>query len=202
MAEEEKQKVIETINKRKPELRAWLDRDAWKDYSKDDKCGYKAWYVDEENGIRSIKSQILIKKPMKEIYDYVVSVEKKSTYDHKMDHAKLITKFDDTYELLYFNYKGTFLIENRDFYIAAYHKCGDDFSEIFCTSYEDPKYGPVKKVTRAECIYAGWEFKKQDDGVLCTYYTLGDMKLNQTLVNTTLGEVAKQVVYLKQILEK
>ena len=105
MAEEEKQKVIEAINKRKPELRAWLDRDAWKDYDKDDKCGYKAWYVDEENGIRSIKSQILIKKPMKEIYDYVVSVEKKSTYDHKMDHAKLITKFDDTYELLYFNYK-------------------------------------------------------------------------------------------------
>ena len=100
------------------------------------------------------------------------------------------------------NNNGTFLIENRDFYIAAYHKCGDDFSEIFCTSYEDPKYGPVKKVTRAECIYAGWEFKKQDDGVLCTYYTLGDMKLNQTLVNTTLGEVAKQVVYLKQILEK
>ena len=202
MAEEEKQKVIETINKRKPELRAWLDRDAWKDYDKDDKCGYKAWYVDEANGIRSIKSQIWIKKPMKEIYDYVVSVEKKSTIDHKMDHAKLITKFDDTYELLYFNYKGTFLIENRDFYVAAYHKCGDDFSEIFCTSYEDPKYGPVKKVTRAECIYAGWEFKKQDDGVLCTYYTLGDMKLNQTLVNTTLGEVAKQVVYLKQILEK
>ena len=33
-------------------------------------------------------------------------------------------------------------------------------------------------------------------------YTLGDMKLNQTLVNTTLGEVAKQVVYLKQLLEK
>ena len=102
----------------------------------------------------------------------------------------------------YFCYKGTFLIENRDFYVAAYHKYGEDFSEIFCTSYEDPKYGPEKKTTRADCIYAGWEFKKQDNGILCTYYTLGDMKLNQTLVNTTLGEVAKQVVYLKEILEK
>ena len=111
MTEEEKQKVIETINKRKPEVRAWLDRDAQKDYSKDDKCGYKAWYVDEVNGIRSIKSQIWIKKPMKEVYDYVTRVEKKSTYDHMMDHAKLINKFGDNYQLIYFNYKGKFLIE-------------------------------------------------------------------------------------------
>ena len=55
MSEEEKQKIIDTINKRKPELRAWLDRPIWKDY--DQKDGYHAWYVDEENGLRSIKSQ-------------------------------------------------------------------------------------------------------------------------------------------------
>ena len=200
MSEEEKQKVIETINKRKPELRAWLDRPIWKDY--DQKDGYHAWYVDEENGCRSIKSQILIKKSMKEVFDYVQKIENKKEYDHNLSHAKEIIKFDDTYDLQYFNYKGALLIENRDFYVAMYHKYGEDFSEFFGTSYEDPKYGPVNKVTRANCIYAGREFRKQDDGVLCTYYTLADMKLMQTLVNTTLGEVAKQVVYLKEILEK
>ena len=200
MSEEEKQKVIETINKRKPELRAWLDRPIWKDY--DQKDGYHAWYVDEENGCRSIKSQILIKKSMKEVFDYVQKIENKKEYDHNLSHAKEIIKFDDTYDLQYFNYKGALLIENRDFYVAMYHKYGEDFSEFFGTSYEDPKYGPVNKVTRANCIYAGWEFRKQDDGILCTYYTLADMKLMQTLVNTTLGEVAKQVVYLKEILEK
>ena len=200
MSEEEKQKVIETINKRKPELRAWLDRPIWKDY--DQKDGYHAWYVDEENGCRSIKSQILIKKSMKEVFDYVQKIENKKEYDHNLSHAKEIIKFDNTYDLQYFNYKGALLIENRDFYVAMYHKYGEDFSEFFGTSYEDPKYGPVNKVTRANCIYAGWEFRKQDDGVLCTYYTLADMKLMQTLVNTTLGEVAKQVVYLKEILEK
>ena len=200
MSEEEKQKVIETINKRKPELRPWLDRPIWKDY--DQKDGYHAWYVDEENGCRSIKSQILIKKSMKEVFDYVQKIENKKEYDHNLSHAKEIIKFDDTYDLQYFNYKGALLIENRDFYVAMYHKYGEDFSEFFGTSYEDPKYGPVNKVTRANCIYAGWEFRKQDDGVLCTYYTLADMKLMQTLVNTTLGEVAKQVVYLKEILEK
>ena len=200
MSEEEKQKVIEAINKRKPELSAWLNRDNWKYY--DEKDGYHAWYVDEENGCRSIKSQIVIKKPMKEIFDYVLSVDNKANYDKNLNHAKQIIKFDDTYELNYYNYNGAFLIENRDFYCGVYNKFGEDFSEIFCTSYEDPKYGPVPKTTRAECIYAGWEFKKQDDGVLCTYYTLGDLKLNQTLVNTTLGQVAKQVVYLKEILEK
>ncbi len=202
MSEEEKQKIVEVINKRKPELRAWLDRDIWKDYDSNKSNGYKAWYVDEESGCRSIKSQILIKKSMKEVFDYVWNIDNKVKYDHNLSHAKQIVKYDDTYDLQYFNYKGTFLIENRDFYVAVYHKFGEDFSEFFCTSYNDPKYGPIKKVTRAECIYAGWEFRKQDDGVLCTYYTLGDMKLNQTLVNTTLGEVAKQVVYLKEILEK
>ena len=139
---------------------------------------------------------------MKEIIDYVINIDNKKIYDHNLDHAKQIQKYDDNYDLQYFCYKGTLFIENRDFYVAMYHKIGEDFSEFFGTSYEDPKYGPVKKTTRAECIYAGWEFKKQDDGVLCTYYTLGDMKLNQTLVNTTLGEVARQVVYLKEILEK
>ena len=139
---------------------------------------------------------------MKEVFDYVQKIENKKEYDHNLSHAKEIIKFDDTYDLQYFNYKGALLIENRDFYVAMYHKYGEDFSEFFGTSYEDPKYGPVNKVTRANCIYAGWEFRKQDDGVLCTYYTLADMKLMQTLVNTTLGEVAKQVVYLKEILEK
>ena len=119
-----------------------------------------------------------------------------------MDHAKAIAHYDDEYDLHYFNYKGMLFIENRDFYVAVYHKFGEDFSEIFTTSFDDPKYPPIKKVTRAECIYGGWDFKKQDDGILCTYYTLGDMKLNQTMVNTTLGEVAKQVVYLKEIMEK
>ena len=44
MTEEEKQKVIEAINKRKPQLRAQLDCDCWKDYDKDEKTGYKVWY--------------------------------------------------------------------------------------------------------------------------------------------------------------
>ena len=84
---------------------------------------------------------------MKEVFDYVLSIDNKAKYDHNMSHAKQITKFDDTYDLQYFNYKGTFLIENRDFYVATYHKFGEDFSEIFCTSFDDPKYPPIKKET-------------------------------------------------------
>ena len=56
----EKQSVIEAINKRYPELENWLNRPNWKDYDKDDKIGYKAWYCDEEGtGFRSIKSMIV-----------------------------------------------------------------------------------------------------------------------------------------------
>ena len=199
---DERQVVIDTINKKKPELKDWLNRPVWKDYDKNEKEGYQAWYVDEESGLRSIKSQIVIKKPMKEIFDYVVNPDTKKNYDESLYEAKQIKKFDDNYAIQYFCYKGTFLIQNRDLYTAAYLNYNEDFSEYFGTSYVDPKYGEVPKTTRATCIYAGWEFKKQDDGVLCTYYTLADMNLNQTLVNTTLGKVARQVINLKHILEK
>ena len=151
---------------------------------------------DEESGFSSIKSQTVVNKSMKEIMDYALNLDNKAKYNHNLHSCKQIAKFDDTYDLQYFCYKRTFLIEDRDFYIADYHKFGEDFSEIFWTSYEVPKYGP-EKVIRVDCIYAGWKFKKMK-----IMYTLGDMKLNQTLVNTTLGEVAKQVVYLKQLLEK
>ena len=202
MSEEEKQKVIEVINKRKPEVRAWLNRNVWKDFGSDPSVGYKSWYVDEENGCRSIKSEIFIKRPMKEVVEYVFNNDNKTKYDHNLSEAKQIVNYDDTYDLFYFKYKGAFFIECRDFYVAAYHKIGEDFSECFCTSYNDPKYGPIKKVTRAELTYAGWEFRKQDDGVLCTYYTLADLKLNQNLVNLKIGEIARQAIYLKKILEK
>jgi len=198
----EREKAIEAVNKRKPELEEWLNRPIWKDYDKDESVGYKAWYCDEEGtGFRSIKSKIIINKSMKEIFDYVADLNNKPKYDHSLDHCKEILKCDDNYFIQYYNYKGAFLISNRDFYIVSYQKYDDNFSEMFCTNFSDPKYPEVKGVVRAELIYAGFQFKKVDGGVEVTYYTEGDMKLNQMLVNTTLSEVAKQVVYLKKLLE-
>ena len=44
--------------------------------------------------------------------------------------------------------------------------------------------------------------KVEEGKILVTYYTLGDMHINQYLINTTLREVAYQVKYLKDILMK
>ena len=197
----EKNSVIEAINKKKPELEPWLNRDIWKDYEKKD--GYHSYYVDEESGLRSIKSEIVINTTMKEIFDYVVECNYKQNYDKLLDHCKQIIKFDDNYQLCYYNYKGKLLISNRDMYSAVYTKYDENESEIFCTNYVNlEKYPTVYKVERAELIYAGWKFKKVEGGIHALYYTLADMHLNQMLVNTTLGEVARQVIKLKEILEK
>ena len=197
----EKNSVIEAINKKKPELESWLNRDIWKDYEKKD--GYHSYYVDEESGLRSIKSEIVINTTMKEIFDYVVECNYKQNYDKQLDHCKQIIKFDDNYQLCYYNYKGKLLISNRDMYSAVYTKYDENESEIFCTNYVNlEKYPTVYKVERAELIYAGWKFKKVEGGIHALYYTLADMHLNQMLVNTTLGEVARQVIKLKEILEK
>jgi hypothetical protein len=87
-------------------------------------------------------------------------------------------------------------------YCAVYTKYNEDESEIFCTNYVNEKYPPVNKVERAELIYVGWKFKKVEGGIHTLYYTLADMHLKQILVNTTLGEVARQIIRLKEILEK
>ena len=198
----DKEKAIEAVNKRKPEVETWLNRPSWKDYDKDDKVGYKAWYCDEEGtGFRSIKSQIVIKKSMKEVFDYVDDLNNKPKYDKSLDHCKEIENLGDNYKIQYFNYKGAFMISNRDFYVVAYQNYGEDYSEMFCTNFTSPKYPEDKGVVRAELIYAGFQFRKVDDGIQVTYYTQGDMKLNQMLVNTTLSNVAKQVVNIKKFLE-
>ena len=197
---EDKDSVIEAINKKKPEVDNWLNRNVWLDYEQ--KGDFHSFYVDEESGLRSIKSEITIKTTMKEIFDYVEECNNKQNYDKSLDHCKQIIKFDDTYQLCYFNYRGKLLISNRDMYCAVYTKFNEEESEIFCTNYVNEKYPPVNKVERAELIYAGWKFKKVEGGIHTLYYTLADMHLKQILVNTTLGEVARQIIRLKEILEK
>lgn len=199
-----REQIIATITAKKPEYEKWLNRDCWKEYDKSDKEGYFAWYFDEESGLRSIKSHIEINKPLKTVVDYIRNLENKKIYDTSLEDAKEIQRFDDEYSLQYFKYKGlSFLVSARDFYVAMEAKVSESEATFFGTSFTDASLGEVKSVVRADCHYAGFVLKKIDDNKTdVLYYTLGDMKLAQTVINMTLKKVAKQIVEIKNILEK
>ena len=167
----EKLAVMEAVNKRLPELEKWISRPEWKILEETNE--YKLYYLDEQSGLRSIKSEIIIEKPMKVIYDYICDISTKVNYDHSFECGQDVTKFDEHYYLQYYKYKGKLMFSPRDFFVANYRT----YSEDFCEKVEEGK-------------------------ILVTYYTLGDMHINQYLINTTLRDVAYQVKYLKDILMK
>lgn len=197
----EKEAVMEAINKRLPELDKWISRPEWKIL--EETAEYKLFYLDEESGLRSIKSEIIIEKPMKTIYDYICDISTKVNYDHSFECGQDVTKFDDNYYLQYYKYKGKLVFSPRDFFVANYRTYSEDFCELFGTNFASDKHPAFYKIERAELIYGGFRLKKVEKGkILVTYYTLGDMHINQYLINTTLREVAYQVKYLKDILMK
>lgn len=197
----EKEAVIAAIEKKRPELDHYLNRSDWKIL--EEKEDYKLYYCDEESGLRSIKSEIVIDKPLKEVFDYVSDFSNKAKYDHSFEIGQNVTTFDDHYLLQYYKYKGKLLFSPRDFFVACYRNYTDDFAEFFCTNFASDKHPPFKKIERAELKLGGFQFKKiEDSKTHVLYYTLGDMHINQTLVNTTLKEVALQVKYLRDLLMK
>jgi hypothetical protein len=200
--EEEKQAVIAAINAKKPEMEKWLNRDCWEVWEKKNDC--TVYYCDEKDtGFRSIKSEIVIEKPMKEVYDYIADISTKTKYDPSFECGEDVEVFDEHYLLQYYKYKGKLLFSPRDFYVANYRNYGEEASEFFCTNFKSDKYPPIPKIERAELFYAGFKLTKVENGnTKVIYYTLGDMHINQTLINLTLKEVALQIKYMKDILMK
>lgn len=74
---------------------------------------------------------------------------------------------------------------------------------LLATSYNnESKYPKVKGCERADLIIGGFILKKLEDfKTHLTFFTSSDLKLSQTLVNTSLKEVAMQVKYIKDLLK-
>ena len=129
----EKEAVMAAVNKRLPELEKWISRPEWKILEETNE--YKLYYLDEESGLRSIKSEIIIEKPMKVIYDYICDISTKVNYDHSFECGQDVTKFDDHYYLQYYKYKGKLMFSPRDFFVANYRTYSEDFCELFGTNF-------------------------------------------------------------------
>ena len=68
----------------------------------EEKTDYKIYFIDEKSGLRSIKSEIIINKPLKEVFDFIGNLENKSKYDKNFDTGHTIkTIINEQYNLSY-----------------------------------------------------------------------------------------------------
>lgn len=172
----------------------WLP---WEE-DKDFKLVYKD---DHKSGLRSIKSEICINSDIKSVFDFIEKIENKSKYDANFDSGYEFVKINDVYSIFYLKFKGKFLIAPRDFVNFSYIKYDDQNSIIMHTSTKHEKLPEIKGNVRAELIFGGYLIDRVEDNLTkVTFVSCADLKLNQTLVNTTLKDVAYCVKNIKKIL--
>jgi hypothetical protein len=139
----------------------------------DEKKDYKILYFDEKIGIRSIRSEAVINRNYKDIYEFIQLFEKKCTYDKNFDHGKTIRFVDDDLAINYLKYKGKLMISPRDFVIISRRNFTEDEAYIFGANYVNDKYPKHKGIERADLKFGYYHMKKIDENkTLFTYYTL------------------------------
>jgi hypothetical protein len=117
--EKENEEVILLVSRKFNEIKSFLDK-SWK--IMEEKKDYKLYYFDEPNGLRSVKSEIVIDKNIKTVWDYLTDFNHKAKYDTNFDCGHNIREINDTYVLQYMKYKGKFMISPRDFTIISMKK--------------------------------------------------------------------------------
>lgn len=117
--QKENEEVISLVSSKFKELNNILDK-SWK--IMEEKKDYKLFYFDEPDGLRSVKSEIVIDKNIKTVWDFLTDFNHKGKYDTNFDCGHNIRDIDSTYVLQYMKYKGKFMISPRDFTIISMKK--------------------------------------------------------------------------------
>jgi len=112
----ENEEIYKLLDAKCAEMDCFLNRD-WK--LLEEKDGFKSFYFDEKNGLRSIKSHVVINKNIKFIGEYLEDLNKRSTYDKNFDQGKVLRIVDESHNISYLKFKGKIMISPRDFVVCA-----------------------------------------------------------------------------------
>jgi hypothetical protein len=160
-------------------------------------------YRDELNGIRSIKSETIINKDIKSIFDYVSDLKNKQSYDSTFDTGYTHQTLNDTLSILYLKHKGVLIISPRDFVVYCYKNYTEEKAIYLLSSTEVEAIPNGNKTVRGEIKYAGFTVEKiSESKSKLTFFSSVDVKLSNLLVNTSLKGVSYCVSKIKIILEK
>ena len=112
--ENEEIKIL--LNKKLNEIDSFLNRE-WNVY--EEKDTFKSFYLDEKSGFRRIKSQIVIKRNMLDIAQFLDDLNKRNIFDKNFDHGKILRDVDEFHSIRYLKFKGKIFISPRDFIIIG-----------------------------------------------------------------------------------
>jgi len=192
--------ISEFYDSKLPDFKNFMDQ-GWKNW--EDSKGFKLVFKDESNGVRSIKSEIVIKKDSKVIFDYLKKIENKKNYDSTFECGYNFTELNENFSINYVKHKGVLFVSPRDFVNLVFSKHEEDQSLILFTSVIHDQLPEIKGNVRGEIKYAGFVITKLAEGQSrLTFFSCVNVKLNKTLVNAALKNVSYAVKKIKAILEK
>lgn len=125
--------------------------------------GFKSYYKDDNKGLRQVKSEITINKPLKTVYEFLAESKNRTKYSPYFDSATDVKTLTDNLVINYQKTKGKFFVDPRDFVTLLHHKLEDDNAVIFGTSTIDSEIPEKKGFVRGYFYYTGYLFKKVDD---------------------------------------
>ena len=110
---------------------------------------HRIYYFDDKSGIRSVKSDIIINKPIKVVFDFIRGEGNNKKFDPNLDVNMVIKNIDNHHSLSYSRYKGKFMIAPREFCNISYCEITEDSAVIIGTSDPNSKYDcKIKNVVR------------------------------------------------------
>ncbi|GLD99516.1 hypothetical protein PINS_up008242 [Pythium insidiosum] len=182
------------------------DESAWSFHS--EKHGVKA-YTKIDGSLTAAKGEGHIPFHPRAIWDVVMDVAKKKTYDSQLANGMRVAKLDEQTNIDYLEYKPVLFVAGRDFVnLVHWRVLRDGTIVIVAQSIEDLELCPSKepKIVRAEVHIAGWKIVPDADykGAHVTFMVKSDLK--GSIPSRVASKVASEQPYMihevAQVLKK
>lgn len=113
--DEEFLQIVNLIEEKMSQIEPFLNR-KWNQMEL--KKDFISHYYDEPDGLRSIKSEVIINKNFECVKNYILDLDKRKNFNKTLDIIKDLRKFNDTYFLKLLKTKGILILSPREFLFA------------------------------------------------------------------------------------
>lgn len=178
----------------------------WIENDRDKKTSFVFYIQDDDKGRRATKSTIVINNDYLVVYDYIMELENKKSYDKSYDRGVVLKEMNEMYGLVWFAYKGKLGVSGRDFLCCIKSEKYEDEKSaiIFANSFKGyPGYDDVKPYYRANLIFSYYYiFQLEDGNTQVDFYVLSETGISQWIMNLALKDVSIAMKGIKKDCDK
>jgi len=113
--DEENRHFYKFINDKYKEIDVYLGK-KWS--LMEEKKDFKSFYFDEPSGLRSVKTEIIIRVELDKVRDFLMDLSQRHKYNKNLDVVKDIRQIGKNYYLKYLKLKSVLILSSRDFVLA------------------------------------------------------------------------------------